>query len=62
MNKKIVPHNTGKILIGVRYDAPQQAPEFDADAELLQRALLSKREGQKALVKFITNSKENAND
>ena len=61
MYNKLVPYNTGKVLIGVRYEVPQRPPEMDADAVYLQRALLGKHTGARALINFITNRKENNN-
>lgn len=40
---KTVPYNTGKVLIGVAYQPPVQPQYMDADACLLQRALLGER-------------------
>jgi hypothetical protein len=40
MENKMVPYNTGKVLIGCRYAPMQRHPEVDADAVRLQRALL----------------------
>lgn len=43
MNNKLTPYNTGKVLIGVRYVVPDRAHDMDADAVLIQRALLHVR-------------------
>ena len=36
---RIPPYNTGKVLIGSRYEPPRRV-EYSADAELLQAALI----------------------
>lgn len=38
---KQVPYNTGKVLIGSRHYDTYRAPQMDAEAERLQRALLN---------------------
>ena len=40
MKNKLVPYNTGKVLIGCRYEIPQHPVSHSADEMLLQRALL----------------------
>ena len=40
MQKRTLPYNTGKVLIGLHYEPPLQKYENSADADLLQSALL----------------------
>jgi len=42
MADSIVPYNTGKIKIGEFYTPPRRVVDLGEDAELLQRALLTK--------------------
>jgi hypothetical protein len=43
--QKTPPYNTGKVLIGCRYQPPPQR-EYSVHAERLQTALLNKRESR----------------
>lgn len=39
----MVPYNTGKVLVGSRYEVPPpRMPEMDRDATLIQSALLGR--------------------
>ena len=56
--EKVVPFNTGKVLIGSRYERPKNY-ELSRDMETLQRKLLEERLGRRAtaasaIVLYIT--------
>lgn len=43
MQKRALPYNTGKVLIGSRYEPPRENLVASVDAERLQAALLGER-------------------
>lgn len=58
MSTKPLPFNTGKVLIGSRYEPPRRY-EMSRDMETLQRKLLEERLGRRAtaasaIVLYIT--------
>lgn len=53
MNNKLVPYNTGRIKIGIRYVPHPRTPAMDDDARLLQRALLGERSDMQKITSFI---------
>lgn len=55
MYNKLIPYNTGRVKIGIRYVAHSYALPMDDDALLLQRALLNEQSDVQKIVKYITN-------
>ena len=55
MNNKLVPYNTGRVKIGLRYQPWCPIDALDDDALMLQRALLGERTDIQKFTGFIHN-------
>lgn len=53
---KVPPYNTGKVLIGCRYDPPLRPVSHTADDMALQSALLSKSSTLKSMFAILTTA------
>jgi hypothetical protein len=53
MDTELIPYNTGRVKIGIRYVPHPRTPEMDDDTLLLQRALLGEQSDIQKITSFI---------